>query len=95
MLKEFRERTRYLFKPAASWDVGYNEGYKRGLDEGRDFGERVAHNRTLVKELPKILSRYSQLQLKLLNKPKTVIHKELKEFELKEIEQLKMELQNR
>jgi hypothetical protein len=94
-MRELRARLRYLFKPANSWQVGYNDGYKRGLREGQDFGERVAHNRTLVKELPKILGRYSQLQVRVINKPKTTIQKELKEFEQKEVDRLKMELQNR
>jgi hypothetical protein len=47
-MREFFNRLSYLFKPSNSWDVGYNEGYKRGLREGQDFGERVAHNRTLA-----------------------------------------------
>jgi hypothetical protein len=95
MFKELRRRVHYLFESSESWDIGYNEGYKRGLREGQDFGERIAHNRTLIKELPRILSRYSQLQVRIINKPKTTIQKELKAFEDKEVERLKMEMQNR
>jgi hypothetical protein len=95
MFKELRQRFGHLFVSSDSWDVGYNEGYKRGLREGQDFGERVAHNRTLVKELPKILSSYSQLQAKVINKPKAQMRKEIQEFTEVELEKFKMELQNR
>jgi hypothetical protein len=65
------------------------------LREGQDFGERVAHNRTLAKELPKILSRYSQLQVRIINKPKAQMRQELQEFTEVELEKFKMELQSR
>lgn len=94
-MKELIARVHNLFRPANSWKIGYNDGYHKGLREGQDFGERVAHNRTLVKELPKILSRYSQLQAKIINLPKAQMRKEIINFEEREVDKLKMELQNR
>lgn len=94
-MKEFIARVRYLFKSSDAWNIGYHDGYHQGLREGQDFGERVAHNRTLVKEIPKILSRYSQLQVRILNKPKSAMQKAIIDFEEREIDRLKMELQNR
>lgn len=95
MRKEFIGRVRNLFKPADAWDKAFHEGYHKGLREGQDFGERVAHNRTLAVELPRILSRYAQLQVRIINKPKNVIQKELARFEADEVERLKMDLQKR
>lgn len=88
-------RVRYLFKPAQAWNQGYHDGYHKGLREGQDFGERVAHNRTLLIELPRILSRYSQLQIRIMNKRPTEIKRELAKFTEREIDKLKMELQDR
>lgn len=92
---ELLARVRNLSKPSNSWELGYDEGYKKGLREGQDFGERVAHNRTLVAELPRILSRYSQLQIKIMNKKPAEIKKQLGEFQDKEIERLRMDMQDR
>lgn len=93
MKKEIIGRVRNLFKPANSWQIAYNEGYHQGLHEGQDFGERIAHNATLARELPHILSRYAQLQVRIITKPKNEIQKELEKFEQSEIDRLKMELQ--
>jgi hypothetical protein len=94
MLENLR-RVRYLFNPSEAWNQGYDKGYHKGLDEGHDFGERVAHNRTLALELPRILSRYSQLQIRIINKPVAEMKKELARFEQRELDRLKMEMQDR
>lgn len=94
-MREAFRRVRFLFRSSNAWQIGYNIGYQQGLREGQDFGERVAHNRTLVKELPKILGRYGQLQLRIMYKTPQAIKKELIKFEQKEVERLKMELQDR
>jgi hypothetical protein len=95
MLKEFKARVQYLFKPSESWNIGYQEGYRKGLKEGQDFGERIAHNRTLSRELPKVLTRYSQLQVKIINKPKAQMRQEIQAFTELELNKLKMEMQDR
>jgi hypothetical protein len=94
-LKEFSKRLKYLFEPSDSYRVGYDNGYIKGVKDGRDFGKRIAYNQVLRKEVPSILSKYSQLQVKIINKPKTEVQKQLREFTTKEIERLSMELQNR
>lgn len=95
MFKEALARVAYLFKSSDHWSKLESEAYHRGLSEGQDFGERVAHNRTLVVELPRILSRYSQLQIRIMNKRPTEIKRELEKFTEREIDKLKMELQDR
>jgi hypothetical protein len=92
-MQELKGRFRNLFKPANAWDVAYHEGYRKGFEEGQDIGERVAHNRTLAAELPRILSAYSQLQVKIMMKPKKYIQEELEKFEHEEMAKLKMDLQ--
>lgn len=93
MIKELIARVRNLSKPSSYWQDAYNEAYHKGLREGQDFGERVAHNRTLALELPRILSRYSQLQVRIINKPKSFIQKELAKFEADEVARLKKNMQ--
>jgi hypothetical protein len=78
-----------------AWQVGYNAGYEKGLEDGQDFGKRIAYNQVLNKELPRILSRYSQLQVKIMHKPKTEMQAALSEFTQKELDHFKMELQDR
>lgn len=95
MINEFIARVRNLSKPADYFQKVYNEAYEIGLKEGKDIGERIAHNRTLAHELPHILSRYAQLQVTIINKPKSFIQQELEKFELEEVARLKMELQER
>jgi hypothetical protein len=94
-VKEFFARLKYLFKPSGSWLQGYDAGYAQGLNEGSDFGKRIAYNSVLTKEVPHILSRYSQLQVKLVTKPKSEIQDAFKEFTQHEIDRFKMELQDR
>lgn len=94
-MRELLHRVRNLSKPSDYWQKAYDEGYYRGLKEGQDFGERVSHNRTLIKELPRILSRYTQLQIKVMNKRPTEIKRELTKFQDKELDRLKMEMQDR
>lgn len=93
MFKEAIARVRNLSKPSDYFQKAYDEAYHRGLREGQDFGERIAHNRTLAHELPHILSRYSQLQVRIINKPKSFIQKELHKFEADEVARLKKDLQ--
>lgn len=93
MLKELIARVRNLSIPSDHWRKLETEAYDKGLAEGRDFGERVAHNRTLALELPKILSRHTQLHIRLIKKPKEFKLQELAKFEEKELERLKMDLQ--
>lgn len=95
MLREVIARIRNLSKPSDYFDTAYEAAYHKGLHEGRDFGKRIAHNSTLASELPDILTRYSKLQLKVLNKPKSVMAHELGRFQADEVMRLKMELQNR
>lgn len=95
MFREALARLRNLSKPSDFLDKAYDEGYHRGLEEGKDFGKRIAHNYTLVAELPDILNRYSRLQLRVLNKPVKHIKQELGKFQEREIERLKMEIQDR
>lgn len=95
MVNEIIGRVRNLFKPAEYFKQLEADAYAKGLAEGQDFGERIAHNRTLAAELPHILSRYSQLQVKIINKPKSFIQQELQKFEEFEVARLKMELQDR
>lgn len=94
-MKELIARVRNLFRPSNHFMIGYNNGYHEGVRRGHDFGMRVAHNRTLAQELPRILSRYSQLQVRIITKPKSEIQKALEKFEQDEIERLQMELQDR
>lgn len=94
-MREYLRRVAYLFKPSQAWNEGYDNGYHQGLREGQDFGERVAHNRTLALELPRILTRYSRLQIRIINKPVADMQRELARFQDKEIERLKMDMQNR
>lgn len=77
------------------WQEGYDAGYLKGLDEGGDFGKRVAYNHILSKEISGVLSRYGQLQIKLLAKPKDEIQAALEQFTNDEIARFKMELQDR
>jgi hypothetical protein len=77
------------------YKTGYDAGYSTGLDEGTDFGKRVAYNSTLAKEIPRILSRYAQLQVRVMNKPKKEVQAALEKFTQQEIDRFKMELQNR
>lgn len=94
-MREFLARLKFLFKPAGSWQEGYDNGYSAGLDAGTDFGKRIAYNQVLQKELPHVLSRYAQLQVKIINKPKIEVQKALKQFQEDEINRFKMELQDR
>jgi flagellar biosynthesis/type III secretory pathway protein FliH len=80
---------------ADGWQHGYNAGYEQGLNDGQDFGKRIAYNQTLTKEIPRILSRYSQLQVKIMHKPKAEMQAALEEFTQKELDHFKMELQDR
>lgn len=77
------------------WHEGYDNGYREGLDAGTDFGKRIAYNSVLREELGGILSRYGQLQVKLLTKPKKEIQSALADFEQQEIKRFEMELQDR
>lgn len=77
------------------WQSAYDKAYHKGLDDGHDFGKRIAYNQVLTKEISGILSRYSQLQVRIMNKPKAAIQKELEEFTRTETERFKMELQDR
>lgn len=95
MFKEALARAKYLFKPSSFIKQGYDEAYTKGLAEGRDFGMRIAHNQTMATELADILTRYTQLQLKVINKPASFIREELNKFQQTELERLKMDLQNR
>jgi hypothetical protein len=94
-MREFFRRLRFLMRPSGAWQMGYDQGYHVGLDEGTDFGKRIAYNQVLAKELPHILSRYAQLQVKVINKPKMEIQKALHRFQEQEIERFKMEMQER
>lgn len=77
------------------FNEGFDTGYQKGLEQGKDLGKRVAYNTTLTKEIPGILSRYSQLQVKLLTKPKNEMQDAFREFTNKELERFKMEMQER
>jgi hypothetical protein len=76
---------------------GYDQGYHKGLEDGEDFGRRVAYNVTLKNELNAILNRYSQLQFKLLEEKasKSKMQEEFRNFYNKELDRFKMELQDR
>lgn len=92
---EFFRRLRFLAKPSNAWQVAYDKGYHQGLDEGSDFGKRLAYNSVLKNELPHILSRYGQLQVKVITKPKVEIQTALAKFTQDEIARFEMEMQNR
>jgi hypothetical protein len=91
----FVRRLQMSFRNNNHWQTAYDKGYHQGLSEGRDFGERIAYNQTLTKEINGILSRYGQLQVKLLRKPKSEIQAALTKFTADEIDRFKMELQDR
>lgn len=74
---------------------GYNDGYMVGLSEGKEFGTHTGFNQKLRAELPGILNRYSQLQIKIMNKPIKHIELELRKFTNDELEKYRLELQER
>lgn len=78
-----------------SFKDGYNDGYLVGLSEGKEFGSHVGFNSKLRAELPGILNRYSQLQIKIMNKPIKHIETELRKFTNDELEKYRLELQQR
>lgn len=78
-----------------TWQHAYDKGYHQGLEEGQDFGKIIAYNKTLTEEIPGIISRYSQLQVKLIHKPKSEMQRALAEFTNTELDRFKMEMQNR
>lgn len=92
---EYLKRLKWLLKPSNAWKLAYDKGYTHGLDEGADFGKRIAYNKVLTQEIGGILSRYGQLQVKLLTKPKSEIQEALRKFTQDEIDRFKMELQDR
>lgn len=94
-VREFLKRLRFLAKPSNAWQMAYDKGYAEGLDAGTDFGKRIAYNQVLTKEIGGVLSRYSQLQVRIINKPKLVIQQELAAFTEKEVNRFKMEMQER
>lgn len=94
-MMEYLRRVRFLLKPSNAWQIAYDKGYAQGLDEGSDFGKRIAYNSVLQKEIGGILSRYGQLQVKMLTKPKSEIQTALIAFTQGEIDRFKMELQDR
>ena len=95
MRNKLRHLFRQRFYTVDGFQKGYDAGYHQGLDEGSEFGKRIAYNSTLTKEINGILSRYGQLQVKIMNKPKSVIQRELAEFTQRELDRFKMELQDR
>lgn len=96
-LREFFKRLHFLFVPSDTYQLGYDSGYKKGLDDGGDFGKRIAYNVTLKNELNGVLGRYSRLQLKLLEKKasKSQMQDAYNDFLNRELDHFKMELQDR
>lgn len=90
-MREALGRVRFLFKDSNAWQSGYDRGYAVGLEEGADFGKRIAYNTTLSSEIPDILQRYD-VQLK-KHLPKDQRATELGTFIANEVDRLKMELQ--
>lgn len=77
------------------WQTAYDKGYHQGLNEGKDLGKRIVYNKVLTEEIGGILSRYGQLQVKMLHASNSEIQKALRQFTQDEIERFKMELQDR
>lgn len=95
LVLEYLKRLKWLVKPSNAWKLAYDKGYTQGINEGQDLGRRIAYNRTLSKELPRILSRYGQLQVKIMHKPKTEMQTALRKFTEEELDRFRMELQDR